>query len=254
MRFFVDFGLFLTLQQDTIVQRPSHAANKTITLDTTMTSKQLQAMTKFDTNWNMQFEQLVDFKRTNGHCRVPRGYEQDKTLGRWVDKQRIHHKSNKIRQDRKRLLDEIGFVWKDDGASNDKVWHQQHEKLLEFKRKNGHCMVPQRYERDKSLGIWVAKQRNLHVNNKIRQDRKRILDEIEFVWKADHDKLWHQQYKKLVEFKRKKGHCLVPQRYEQDKSLGQWVSHQRNHHVNNFIRRDRKILLDEIGFAWKADM
>jgi uncharacterized protein YbgA (DUF1722 family) len=208
-------------------------------------------MTKYDIDWNRQYEQLVKFKRKNGHCMVPFKCEQDKSLGKWVSKQRTSHRNNKIRLDRKTLLNEIGFAWK---ADSNKLWNQQYEKLLEFKRENGHCRVPQSYEQHKTLGQWVAKQRNLHVNNKIRQDRKRILDEIEFVWKADHDKLWHQQYKKLVEFKRKKGHCLVPQRYEQDKSLGQWVSHQRNHHVNNFIRRDRKILLDEIGFAWKADM
>jgi hypothetical protein len=45
---------------------------------------------------------------------VRRRYEQDKSLGRWVHQQRTDHNKNKIRQDRKRLLDEIGFAWKAD--------------------------------------------------------------------------------------------------------------------------------------------
>jgi 4-hydroxybenzoate polyprenyltransferase len=35
-------------------------------------------------------------------------------------------------------------------------WHQQYEKLVEFKRKNGHCSVPIRYGHDKALGRWVV--------------------------------------------------------------------------------------------------
>jgi hypothetical protein len=138
-----------------------------------------------DKIWHQHYEKLVEFKRKNGHCMVPRKHEQ--SLGQWVATQRHFHNNNKnkLRQDRKELLDKIGFAWKDDGANNDKLWHQQHEKLVEFKRKNGNCLVPQRYEADKSLGSWVKKQRKLHNNNnKLRQDRKRILDIIGFVWKA----------------------------------------------------------------------
>jgi hypothetical protein len=118
-------------------------------------------------------------------------------------------------------------------------------------------MVSQRYERDKSLGRWVGDQRKFHNNNKLRQDRKRILDEIGFVWKDDpgfksDDNQWHQQCKKLLEYKRKSGHCMVPYRYEADKSLGGWVSDQRSNHKKNKLRLDRKRLLDEIGFVWKA--
>jgi hypothetical protein len=213
-------------------------------------------MTERDKKWKMQFEQLVEFKRQNGHCMVPKSYEQDKSLlGRWVERQRTFHKSDKMRLDRKRILDQIGFAWKADADrnTNDKLWHQQCEKLVEFKRQNGHCMVPCAYEQDKSLGKWVNKQRNLHINDNLGIDRKERLDEIGFAWKAvgEGDKLWHRQCEKLVEFKRKSGHCMVPGVYEQDKSLGKWVNNQRNNHNKNKMRPDRKELLDKIGFAWK---
>jgi hypothetical protein len=66
----------------------------------------------------------------------------------------------------------------------DKLWHQQYEQLVEFRGKNGHCLVPRRsYDKDTPLGNWVRNQRASHKNNKIRPDRKRILDEIGFAWK-----------------------------------------------------------------------
>jgi hypothetical protein len=135
-------------------------------------------MTKFDKQWNMNYEKLVQFKRIKGHCMVPQIYKQDKSLGKWVAWQRTDHKKNKIGLDRKRLLDEIGFVWKIDG------WRKKYEQLLEFKRTNGHCLVPQMKKGDASFGWWVKTQRKYHTNNKLLPDRKRLLDEIGFVWKA----------------------------------------------------------------------
>jgi hypothetical protein len=121
---------------------------------------------------------------------VPRRkYEQDRSLAEWVKKQRTFHNKNELRLDRKELLDEIGFVWKGDVAytfkQDDKLWHQQYEKLVKFQRKIGHCKVSGRYKDDKSLGVWVMNQRARHVNDKMLPDRKELLDKIGFVWKAD---------------------------------------------------------------------
>jgi hypothetical protein len=143
-------------------------------------------MTKYDIDWNRQYEQLVKFKRKNDHCMVPFKCEQDKSLGKWVSKQRSGHNNNKIRLDRKTLLNEIGFAWKAESTQkpDNKLWHQQYEKLLEYKRKKGHCKVPKNYKDDKSLGVWVMHQRARHAKNKMLPDRKELLDELNFVWKA----------------------------------------------------------------------
>ena len=227
-----------------------------------------EVLTKYDNQWNMTYETLVEFKRKNGHCLVPFRYEQDKSLGDWVVRQRSFCNRQKMRLDRKELLDEIGFVWKADNIAarvpfEDKKWHQQFNKLVEFKQKNGHCIVPTEYEQDKALGNWVKTQRFSHSKNKMRLDRKELLDEIGFVWKATpdcnaarvsgDDKKWHQHYDKLVEWKRKNGHCIVSYRYKEDKALGRWVSNQRKLHTSNKMRQDRRELLEEIGVVWTVE-
>jgi uncharacterized protein YbgA (DUF1722 family) len=198
--------------------------------------------------WNKQYEKLVEFKRKNRHCNVPRGYQEDASLGNWVSKQRQVHAKNNMRQDRKDLLNKIGFVWN----VEDHQWKKQYEKLVEFKRKQGNCVVPQKYEEDVTLGTWVDTQQQFHNQNTIRLDRKDLLDDIGFVWRVENDALWQQQYEKMVEFKRNNGHCLVPNKYKEDKSLGNWVSQQRQFHKRNKLPLKRKDLLDEIGFVWKA--
>jgi hypothetical protein len=112
----------------------------------------------------------------------------------WVTRQRTGHTNAEMQSDRKDLLDEIGFAWNSERARkyytfknydhSDNIWNQQHEKLVEFKRQNGHCVVPRRYEQDKSLGLRVSKQRGEQSRNKMRPDRKELLDVLAFVWKA----------------------------------------------------------------------
>jgi hypothetical protein len=214
-----------------------------------------------DKKWHQQYEQLVEFKRNNGHCRVLRRYQENKSLGEWVNTQRQSHANNTLRFDRKDLLNEIGFAWKapascDDYKWNDKNWHQQYEKLVEFKRNNGNCLVPQKKHKDKSLGMWVSWQRAAHANNTLRFDRKDLLNEIGFVWNKENHQ-WHLQYQKLVEFQGKNGHCLVPRTYKEDASFGTWVSDQRQLRSKNSLQLDRKNLLEELGFdsrvakSWK---
>ena len=237
--------------------------------------------------WHEQYEKLVEFRRKIGHCIVPRGFEQDKSLGRWVNQQRCNLTKNMLLPDRKKLLVEIGFVWRvepiavhascvathassiaADASGEDKKWHEQYEKLVEFRQINGHSIVPRGYEQDKSLGRWVNQQRCNHTKNILRPDRKKLLVEIGFVWTVDcipantssvvahvssEAIAWHEQYKKLVEYRQRNDHCLVPRGYEQNKSLGRWVNQQRYKHTKNTLRPDRKKLLVEIGFVWKVD-
>jgi hypothetical protein len=103
-----------------------------------------------------------------------------------VSTQRSFHINNKLRLDRKERLDELDFVWKVEGPCNfnDQLWRQHYEELVEFKRKNGHCVVPWGiYEQDnRSLADWIRKQRNLQSNDKIRLGRKTLLDKIGVAW------------------------------------------------------------------------
>jgi helicase associated protein len=62
--------------------------------------------------WERAFAALQKFKRREGHCRVPTKSHVDDgiNLGYWVSVQR--REKSKMRRDRKRRLDKIGFVWR----------------------------------------------------------------------------------------------------------------------------------------------
>ena len=80
-------------------------------------------------------------------------------------------------------------------------------------------------------------------------ERVTMLDDIGFVWKTRED--WTTRYNDLVAYKKRHGHCNVPTRCKENKSLGSWVDHTRQQFKHGELSDDRVAMLDQIGFAWK---
>jgi hypothetical protein len=191
-------------------------------------------------DWENGFAALVEFEQREGHCRVPRGYiEGDYKLSIWVSTQRTD--ANKMPPDRKRRLDELGFVWDPFGL----YWEDAFAALVKFKERKGHCRVPVSHiEGGYRLGTWVSNQRT--DANKMPPDRKRRLDELGFVWDV-HAADWENGFAALVEFEQREGHCRVPRSHiEADYKLGRWVNKQRA--LGEKMNVERRKKLDELGF------
>mmetsp|Transcript_33033 Transcript_33033/g.48504 ORF Transcript_33033/g.48504 Transcript_33033/m.48504 type:complete len:419 (+) Transcript_33033:2131-3387(+) len=114
-----------------------------------------------------RLEQLKRYREDHGHIVVPRfakGYGQG--LGKWVQQQRVKYKLNKkgnyttLTPERQQKLEEIGMVWSilkpAQHRAERQPWDIRYEQFLEFKRENGHTIVPQHYP---ELGNWVNQQR-----------------------------------------------------------------------------------------------
>lgn len=67
---------------------------------------------------------------------------------------------------------------------------------------------------------------------------------------------WSKMVEELLKFKGRWGHCLVPNRYEENPQLGSWVSTQRRQYKqfqqDNAppMTQDRIDFLESIGFVW----
>ncbi len=61
--------------------------------------------------WDLRYNQLLEFKQQHGHCKVPHHFPENSQLGKWVSSQRQKRRQNKLKPERERLLEEIGFFW-----------------------------------------------------------------------------------------------------------------------------------------------
>jgi hypothetical protein len=110
-------------------------------------------------------KQLVEFKDTHGHVRVP---VNDAILGVWVSQQREEYRKHQNGEacglvgDRLKELTDLGFVFvagKRKGKLKEprKTWDERFQELLDYKEMHGDCLVPQHWP---VLGRWVHDQRN----------------------------------------------------------------------------------------------
>ncbi len=67
-----------------------------------------------DQLWKAKYDQLRDFKSENGHCDIKGN--KHKQLGAWIRRQRYLWRNGKLCRERKKLLDELGFMWENNRA------------------------------------------------------------------------------------------------------------------------------------------
>jgi len=128
--------------------------------------------------WNTLYHKLQGYRDAHGHCNIPQGYVQDKSLATWINTQRINYKKKKLSRKKIMLLNKIGFSWN----PIEEAWNTFYQKLKEYKNKHKNCNVPYGYIHDKSLANWVKTQRTFYRRNHLSSQKIKLLKKIGFEW------------------------------------------------------------------------
>jgi superfamily II DNA or RNA helicase len=133
-------------------------------------------------------------------------------------------------------------------------WDLMFGKLVKFKEEYGHTIVPQKFEKDPTLGKWVSSQRGLFKKGLLPYSRSQLLNSLSFNWEYGGDKTsWSDNYTLLTSFKKQNGDCNVPYNYPAIPSLGIWVSTQRSKRKTGKLSSEQIALLNSIGFKWAPE-
>eukprot|EP00532_Pseudo-nitzschia_australis_P018234 CAMPEP_0168309468 /NCGR_PEP_ID=MMETSP0142_2-20121227/66292_1 /TAXON_ID=44445 /ORGANISM="Pseudo-nitzschia australis, Strain 10249 10 AB" /LENGTH=707 /DNA_ID=CAMNT_0008262189 /DNA_START=130 /DNA_END=2250 /DNA_ORIENTATION=- len=124
--------------------------------------------------WESMFQLLKEYKAQHGNTLVPRRYDKNPQLGKWVDIQRWRYSKTQLSSTRILRLESIGFVF----AVNENNWMHMYRQLCFYKEKKGSTTEPGKYTKNPALGSWVYYQRH-HCKKK---ERVKLLDDIDFVW------------------------------------------------------------------------
>jgi hypothetical protein len=150
--------------------------------------------------------------------------------------------------ERKARLESVnGWAWN----ALDEKWEAGFVFLTEFASREGHCLVPQKFQTTDgfSLGAWISSQRAAQETMPIEQ--KMRLEAIPgWVWDVRAAQ-WDIGFGHLVEFVEREGHCQVNLNHQTSDGfrLGQWVSTQRRN--QNSLPIERKNQLDQFpGWKW----
>ncbi len=193
--------------------------------------------------WEKHFKALLEFKRANGHCRVPYNGPGDQELSHWVVLQRYTHKKGRLPEDRVERLNRVGFDW----SPSKSFWNYMYQKLIEFHRAHGHCSVPTPSREHRQLGGWV--KRNRQGFERLPRSQRLLLEKLGFGRNA-FDQRFDAMFNRLLEFKKLHGHCSVPSHSYHCKSLARWVDRIRKIYRLGRLSRERIHRLDGVGFTW----
>ncbi|KAG7337432.1 helicase domain protein [Nitzschia inconspicua] len=155
------------------------------------------------------------------------------------------------------------------------TWELRFKELKEYADKHGNCNVPQRCEENAALGRFVKINRQYwnrnHQGRKtcLTPEREARLDAIGFVWsmkdsqKKQRSYDWDQQLRSLKDYKKKKGHCDVPENDQKFQKLSRWVEYVRTlgqldtesakRRNGAYLTKKQKMELDGLGFDWKCE-
>jgi hypothetical protein len=118
--------------------------------------------------------------------------------------------------------------------------------------------VPQKYEKNPALGIWVNKQR-MEKKFYDEDSRKssltplkiRALEQMDFVWaKRKGEAAWGEKYAELRKYYDANGDCHVPTKLQDNRAFGRWISTQRSQYKKNKLSQDKVSKLNRLGFIW----
>jgi hypothetical protein len=202
------------------------------------------------------FRMLGIFQRNHGHCLVPKNARLG-SLGQWVARQQLAFRNGSLRRERIRRLEHLGFVFeaaaqkRSQQEENEARWEKNFQELLEFKRVHGHFYVPRRGGEHRSLGIWVQNLRDQHRRGRLRKDRGRRLEKVQFTWNYASPN-WEKKFEQLLTYKKRFGHCDVPARWPENRPLAHWVDNQRCFRRRGQLREDRIRRLDQVGLSWST--
>lgn len=229
------------------------------------------------TAWAEMFGRLSAFYAEHHHTLVPQIYPADRKLGWWVTTQRRNKRKGHLTDGQIKDLDGLGFRWeltvlsalesRTEIALFDQRWTTMLSELREFREEHGHCRVPSGWAKNPQLASWVSVQRQRKKKQKLTSKRISELDALGFDWVAkpnqegrenplspnqSHNRTdtWTAFFDTLVEYKRSRGHCRVPQHWCENPRLAAWVTDQRIEHNKRRLDPNREQMLTQLGFDW----
>jgi Helicase associated domain len=126
---------------------------------------------KKDLHWIQQYNSLASFQKQYGHTNPPHGKQSPYwQLAKWVARQRELFSQKRLLDERKELLDSLGFCW----SMDDKAWHENFSRLVSHVQTYQHLD----FQNDSSLGRWFYSQRIRFANGQMTQHRSRLLKSL----------------------------------------------------------------------------
>lgn len=210
-------------------------------------------------SWQDRVKELLEFRETHGHCRVPFGYRENPELAKWVFNVRQNYRLRKgmrrvvLTQERMDELEKYGFEWE----TNIMKWGDRLEELREFASKYGHVSVPKLWPDNPQLGRWLSTQRTQYryfkrgKPSKLNDEQVAQLEAVGLAWSDDKidgpvktNAMWERRFQELKEYQEKHNTIGVPK--TECSNLCAWYGKQRKQYQLYKMGKSSSLTRDQV--------
>ena len=146
---------------------------------------------KKNPSWDEMFKLASNYYNTYKNLDIKRNFctldgitlnEEGYNLGRWISRQRVSYKNNKLSKKQIEKLESIGMKWNMDASY--KSWDESYELALEYFIKYGNLNIKSDYitECGYNLGAWIYLQRKNYIKEKLSEEQIEKLNIIGMIW------------------------------------------------------------------------
>ncbi len=215
---------------------------------------QLPSVCELENSWQTGYKQAREYFNANGHLEVPLVYKTASgySLGKWIAHERTIAKQNANSPTRpyslthKFLLDQIGMIWELQQADS---WMQHYVVAQRYFAEHHNLDIPKSFVYDDVwLGDWLVRQRHARNSGKLSEERINLLDQLKFSWEDRLALQWDDFFRQAEKYYQDHGHLRISADH---KSLGTWVTAQRDKYAQGKLSEDQIARLNSIGMHWK---
>ncbi len=181
-----------------------------------------------DRLWEIHFDDAKAYFKQKGDLNIPVAFETEQgfKLGSWLAHQRTN--AEKIKPQRKQLLDSIGMVWEKSDS-----WQDRFALAKDYFDKNGHLNMPPDYKANGMwLSKWLSEQKLIYYGKRngksLTFEQIELLLSIGFDFSDKSERAWNEQFNEFLQFYEQKHTIQIPKNYigSNGKKVGLWLSRQ----------------------------
>jgi superfamily II DNA or RNA helicase len=197
----------------------------------------------FEASWSDAYEQLKNFAKAEGHCRVSR---EEKNLYSWISSQR-RGRSQLVDTKVEALESLPGWTW----DALDAQWRANFEALTELTSEMGTSDVPAKtIYKNVKVGQWIGWMRRKYQESELSKDQIEQLEKLPG-WKWDPlESTWQEVFSLVREISETQDLTKFEKRSEyKGLKIGQWIGLQRRRRES--LSQTRRDQLESLkGWTW----
>ena len=85
--------------------------SKDISEERNLATSHPERLTELVEQWEKMYAQLAEFRKVNGHGKVPSTFDENPALGKWVVNQRVSYRAANMSLERQKRLEDLEFLW-----------------------------------------------------------------------------------------------------------------------------------------------